>query len=97
MLFRSVLGSVLSVAPSTAAQPAAALQIDGANRRLALERLPAPVLSSLRWPGRPELPSGNPAWTFMLHHPFGDFALFVGGPPSGAASSPTKSYHHPFA
>ena len=74
----SVLGSVLSVAPTSAAQPAAPLQIDGANRRLALERLPAPVLSSLRWPGRPELPSGNPAWTFMLHHPFGDFALFVG-------------------
>ncbi|MEO7116788.1 MAG: ribonucleoside-diphosphate reductase, adenosylcobalamin-dependent, partial [Caldimonas sp.] len=34
--------------------------------------------ASLRWPGRPELPSGNPAWTFMMHHPFGDFALFVG-------------------
>ena len=74
----SVLGSVLSVAPASASPPAAPLQIDGANRRLALERLPAPVLSSLRWPGRPELPSGNPAWTFMVHHPFGDFALFVG-------------------
>ncbi|HEY8706419.1 MAG TPA: LAGLIDADG family homing endonuclease, partial [Burkholderiaceae bacterium] len=74
----SVLGSVLSVTPSGAAAPAAPLQIDTANRRLALDRLPAPVLSSLRWPGRPELPSGNPAWTFMVHHPFGDFALFVG-------------------
>jgi ribonucleoside-diphosphate reductase alpha chain len=74
----SVLGSVLSVAPASTSAPAAPLQIDGTNRRLALERLPAPVLSSLRWPGRPELPSGNPAWTFMVHHPFGDFALFVG-------------------
>ena len=74
----SVLGSVLSTTSSSSAQPAAPLQIDGANRRLALERLPAPVLSSLRWPGRPELPGGNPAWTFMVHHPFGDFALFVG-------------------
>ena len=74
----SVLGSVLSVGPASSSPPAAPLQIDGANRRLALERLPAPVLSSLRWPGRPELPSGNPAWTFMVHHPFGDFALFVG-------------------
>jgi ribonucleoside-diphosphate reductase alpha chain len=36
------------------------------------------VLASPRWPGRPELPGGNPAWTFMVHHPFGDFALFVG-------------------
>lgn len=73
----SILGSVLSVTP-TAAAAAAPLQIDGANRRMALEQLPAPVLSSLRWPSRPELPSGNPAWTFMVHHPFGDFALFVG-------------------
>jgi ribonucleoside-diphosphate reductase alpha chain len=73
----SVLGSVLSVTPS-ASTTAAPLQLDGANRRMALEQLPAPVLSSLRWPSRPELPSGNAAWTFMVHHPFGDFALFVG-------------------
>jgi ribonucleoside-diphosphate reductase alpha chain len=71
-----VLGAVLSTNPS--ATPAEPLQIADANRRLALERLPAPVLSSLRWPGRPDLPSGNPAWTFMVHHPFGDFALFIG-------------------
>lgn len=70
----SVLGSVLSVGTT----PAAPLQIDDKNKRLALERLPAPVLSSLRWPGRPELPGGNSAWTFMVHHPYGDFALFVG-------------------
>ena len=69
-----VLGSVLSATPEAVAP----LRIADANRRLALDRLPAPVLSSLRWPGRPELPSGNPAWTFMVHHPFGDFALFVG-------------------
>ncbi|MBL8302513.1 MAG: adenosylcobalamin-dependent ribonucleoside-diphosphate reductase [Ideonella sp.] len=75
----SVLGSVLSVTPTApAADAASPMHLDGANRRLALERLPAPVLSSLRWPGRPDLPSGNPAWTFMVHHPFGDFALFVG-------------------
>ncbi|CAN5201496.1 hypothetical protein BH11PSE9_BH11PSE9_34380 [soil metagenome] len=74
----SVLGSVLSVTPVAEAEPAAPLRIDDANRRLALDRLPPPVLSSLRWPGRPDLPSGNPAWTFMVHHPFGDFALFVG-------------------
>jgi ribonucleoside-diphosphate reductase alpha chain len=73
----SVLGSVLSVTP-TATTTAAPLELDGANRRMALEQLPAPVLSSLRWPSRPELPSGNAAWTFMVHHPFGDFALFVG-------------------
>ena len=70
----AVLGSVLSVTRTEVAP----LQIDGANRRLTLKPLPAPVLSSLRWPGRPELPAGNLAWTFMVHHPFGDFALFVG-------------------
>ncbi|MDD2844974.1 MAG: adenosylcobalamin-dependent ribonucleoside-diphosphate reductase [Rhodoferax sp.] len=75
----SVLGSVLSVTPSAPAPSGAKpLQIDGANQRLLLDRLPAPVLSSLRWPGRPDLPGGNPAWTFMVHHPFGDFALFIG-------------------
>lgn len=83
----AVLGSVLSLTPGPAA---AALHIADANRRLALERLPAPVLSSLRWPGRPELPAGNPAWTFMVHHPFGDFALFVGelAPEDGGAPQP---------
>jgi ribonucleoside-diphosphate reductase alpha chain len=70
----AVLGSVLSVTP----EPAEPLKIADANRRLALTRLPAPVLASLRWPGRPELPAGNSAWTFMVKHPFGDFALFVG-------------------
>jgi ribonucleoside-diphosphate reductase alpha chain len=82
----AVLGSVLSVS-RTAAAP---LKIDDANQRLALERLPAPVLSSLRWPGRPELPAGNPAWTFMVHHPFGEFALFVGelAPERGGAPQP---------
>lgn len=71
----AVLGSVLSVGTTPAAAP---LKIADANQRLALEKLPAPVLSSLRWPNRPELPGGNPAWTFMVHHGFGDFALFVG-------------------
>jgi ribonucleoside-diphosphate reductase alpha chain len=70
----SVLGSVLSVTP----EPTEPLRIADANRRLALERLPAPVLASLRWPGRPELPAGNAAWTFMVRHLYGDFALFVG-------------------
>ena len=82
----SVLGSVLSVTPAAAAP----LQIDDKNRRLALDRLPAPVLSSLRWPGRPELPGGNPAWTFMINHPFGSFALFVGelAPEGGGSPQP---------
>ncbi len=84
----AVLGSVLSVSPAGTSTPATPLQIDNTNRRLALDRLPAPVLSSLRWPGRPELPSGNPSWTFMVHHPFGDFALFVGELAAADGSAP---------
>ena len=75
----AVLGSVLSVdAPSAAALPPP-LSTDNANQRLKLDKLPAPVLtSSLRWPGRPELRAGNPAWSYLIQHPHGDFSLFVG-------------------
>ncbi|HEY0858215.1 MAG TPA: adenosylcobalamin-dependent ribonucleoside-diphosphate reductase [Albitalea sp.] len=73
----AVLGSVLSVAP-VATTPAPALDAGHVNQRLALERMPQPVLASLRWPGRPELPAGNAAWTYMIKHPFGTFALFIG-------------------
>ncbi len=81
----SVLGSVLSVAgsPSPAATTPAVLDVDHANQRLALERLPQPVLASLRWPSRPDLPAGNPSWTYMVRHPFGEFGLFVGELPAG--------------
>jgi ribonucleoside-diphosphate reductase alpha chain len=75
----AVLGSVLSTTP----EPAPALTVAAADQRLRLDHLPTPVLASLRWPGRPELRAGNPAWTYMIQHPFGDFALFVGELPAG--------------
>ncbi|HMC16808.1 MAG TPA: ribonucleoside-diphosphate reductase, adenosylcobalamin-dependent, partial [Albitalea sp.] len=71
----AVLGAVLSVDP-VASMPALSAPL--VNQRLALERVPRPVLASLRWPGRPELPGGNASWTFMVRHPFGEFALFIG-------------------
>ena len=70
-----VLGAVLT--PDSAKAPAE-LPADGANRRLAIQKLPQPVLASLRWPGRPEMLEGNPAWTYMIDSPYGRFALFVG-------------------
>ena len=77
----SVLGSVLSVTP-TAAESAQKqpqdVTIDHANRRLSIGALPAPVLASLRWPGRPRMTDGNAAWTYMVEAPHGEFALFVG-------------------
>ncbi|MBN9423335.1 MAG: ribonucleoside-diphosphate reductase, adenosylcobalamin-dependent [Candidatus Accumulibacter sp. 66-26] len=77
----SVLGSVLSVETAKQTedkkQPQDFVSND-ANRRLTIKNLPAPVLSSLRWPGRPNLPEGNMAWTYMIEHALGKFALFVG-------------------
>ncbi|MFZ2649923.1 MAG: adenosylcobalamin-dependent ribonucleoside-diphosphate reductase, partial [Burkholderiaceae bacterium] len=79
----AVLGAVLSVLPDNPpAAPAAVLAHP--NQRLALDRIPQPVLASLRWPGRPELSAGNAAWTFMIEHPHGSFGLFVGELPAEA-------------
>ena len=77
----AILGSVLSVEPTK--QPEEKKQpqdfeIGDANRRLTIKHLPAPVLSSLRWPNRPNLAEGNMAWTYMIDQPHGKFALFVG-------------------
>ena len=72
----TVLGAVLT--PDTPPRESVELSGDGANRRLAIKTLPQPVLTSLRWPGRPEMPEGNLAWTYMIESPFGRFALFVG-------------------
>ncbi|MBS1189393.1 MAG: Ribonucleotide reductase large subunit [Rhodocyclaceae bacterium] len=78
----SVLGSVLSVESAKAETPVDAKApqdfVSDANRRLSIKNLPAPVLASLRWPGRPSLPEGNLCWTYMLDSPIGKFALFVG-------------------
>jgi ribonucleoside-diphosphate reductase alpha chain len=71
----SILGSVLSVEPQ--ASPQDFVQTDR-NRRIEIKTVPEPVLASLRWPGRPNLTGGNPAWTYMIEHPHGHFALFVG-------------------
>src|SRR5438874_841864 len=75
-----ILGSVLSVG----AAPQDFVH-DDVNRRLTVKSVPAPVLASLRWPGRPDLAGGNPAWTYMVEHPHYHFAVFVGhvenGPP----------------
>jgi len=81
----AVLGSVLSVAPEKAApQDFASGDV---NRRIEIKAIPAPVLESLKWPGRPKLPGGNLAWSYMLEYPHGSFALFVGHIQNGPSSS----------
>jgi len=79
-----VLGAVLEVA-SPAASAAAREDLDVADpdRRIRLDRTIEPPLASLRWPGRPELPNGNPCWTYVVRHPLGDFAVFIGHIESG--------------
>ncbi len=72
----AVLGSVLSVEPAKPA-PQDFVTAD-VNRRIEIKTIPAPVLESLKWPGRPRLPGGNPAWSYMIEYPQGSFALFVG-------------------
>ena len=75
-----VLGAVLSVESTASAEKKQPqdVRIGDANRRLAIKSLPAPVLASLRWPGRPRMTDGNSAWTYMIETPGGEFALFVG-------------------
>ncbi|MDI3513945.1 MAG: ribonucleoside-diphosphate reductase alpha chain [Rhodocyclaceae bacterium] len=84
----SVLGSVLSVTPTTEQKQPHDVELVDANKRLSIKSLPAPVLASLRWPGRPEMPDGNMAWTYMLNTPTGDFALFVGQVGNNGGSFP---------
>ncbi len=72
----AVLGSVLSVEPEKAAPQD--FQLTDVNRRIEIKNVPAPVLESLKWPGRPKLPGGNLAWSYMIESPHGSFALFVG-------------------
>jgi ribonucleoside-diphosphate reductase alpha chain len=77
----SVLGSVLSVESLKQVEDRKQphdFETGDANRRLTIKTLPAPVLASLRWPNRPYLPEGNMAWTYMIEHRHGKFALFVG-------------------
>jgi ribonucleoside-diphosphate reductase alpha chain len=78
-----VLGSVLSVEKE---KPQDFVQ-DDVNRRLRIKSIPQPVLASLRWPGRPDLGAGNPAWTYMLEHPQYHFAVFVGHVENGMEGS----------
>ena len=77
----SVVGSVLEVRATEPVHPAIApqdLDLASPDRRIRLDKTPSPPLASLRWPGRPELPNGNPCWTYSVRHPLGNFAVFIG-------------------
>ena len=75
----ALLGAVLEAgAASASAEGPQDFDPADADRRIRLDRTVAPPLASLRWPGRPELANGNPCWTYVVRHPLGDFAVFIG-------------------
>ena len=83
----SVLGSILSVGKPAEKETPQDFRHDDRSRRIEIKSVPAPVLSSLAWPGRPNLAGGNPAWTYMIEHPHGAFAVFVGHVESDGSGS----------
>lgn len=58
-----------------------------ANRRTVIA-MPSPILGSLRWPNRPDLPEGNPCWTYMVEGDPEQYAVAVGHVENGRS--------HPF-
>lgn len=76
------VGAVLEVKPKAKQSPSDLDQTDP-DRRLRLEKVPTPALASLKWPGRPETPEGNPAMTYMVEGDTARFAVFVGHKENG--------------
>ena len=84
----SVLGAVLEV--GSPAVPAAGPQdFDTADpdRRIRLDRALAAAAVQPALARPPELANGNPCWTYVVRHPLGDFAVFIGHVDDGTASS----------
>ncbi|MHB8697758.1 MAG: adenosylcobalamin-dependent ribonucleoside-diphosphate reductase [Sulfuricaulis sp.] len=76
----SVLGAVLKVEPTLVAKNIVSdLDESDPDRRIRLKEVPTPPMASLRWYKRPKNPAGNPAWCYMVSHPYGyKFAVFIG-------------------
>lgn len=76
----SILGAVLSTheesAKTNASQPED-VRLDP-DRRVTLDSVPTPPLESLRWARRPLSVGGNMAWSYIVDHPNGKFAVFIG-------------------
>jgi ribonucleoside-diphosphate reductase alpha chain len=84
-----ITGAVLEASEAQAVQAATAtpdFDESDPNRRLRLERVPEPTLASLRWRRRPRPGNGNPAWCYLVDHPRGSFAVFVGHLDTGQAA-----------
>jgi ribonucleoside-diphosphate reductase alpha chain len=78
----AVTGSVLETSAghdeADVAEASVAIEESDPDRRLQIATVPKPTLASLRWRKRPVLPYGNDAWSYMIEHSAGKFAVFVG-------------------
>jgi len=84
----SVLGAVLELTPTVSDVAPQDLDQSEVDRRVTIDKIPAPALASLRWPGRPAQPLGSEGWVYMLNNPHGSFAVFVSHVSNGS--------NHPF-
>jgi ribonucleoside-diphosphate reductase alpha chain len=94
-----VTGAVLSVPSAAAPGPQPTLSLEPPHdRRLKLDKLPAPALASLKWPGRPDFARGNPAWTYMVDAgPGCRFAVFIGHTENELTdATPPRGERYPF-
>lgn len=71
------IGAVL-ISSSDAKKQAEDLDESDPDRRLKLAAVPETVLKSMRWLDRPHMADGNPAHTYMVESPEGDFAVQIG-------------------
>jgi ribonucleoside-diphosphate reductase alpha chain len=55
-----------------------ALDESDPDRRLRLAALPEKVDKALRWLDRPYMADGNPAYSYMVESPYGDFSVMIG-------------------
>lgn len=77
-----VTGAVLETSQDS--QQPSEFDVSDADRRMRLDKAPQPALASLRWQNRPNFANGNAARTYMVSHPGGKFAVFVGYTENGA-------------
>jgi len=78
----SQLESVLSV-PATESPAKADFDDSDPDRRIRVQEVPRPALGSLKWRSRPQFCAGNSAWTYMVKHHLGSFAVMVGESDNG--------------
>ena len=67
-----------AVNSSTSGHPIRGLDQSDPDRRFRLDAMPNTVMSSLRWLSRPQMLDGNPAYSYMVETPQGDFAVMIG-------------------